>query len=233
MKILAFGAHPDDVEISSFGTLARCVQRGDTVVVCSIGNGNLEHSFLDREKLRMVRMAEGAQASRIIGASYCTFDIDEMGVDEHDEKQVALVADLIRSTKPDLIITHNEKETHPDAIATNHLVQRASLLATYPQYRIENPPIIDLPPLYYMDSVEGLPFEGTIYVDIGDTFELKMKALGCHTSQLEIKEGNQYTDLLQRIEVIGTYRGLQCGVRVAETFLPCPSRKRITSRLLP
>ncbi|HCJ95345.1 MAG TPA: hypothetical protein DHV69_09240 [Sphaerochaeta sp.] len=43
MKILAIGAHPDDVEICCFGTLARCVERGDSVVVCSVTNGNQGH----------------------------------------------------------------------------------------------------------------------------------------------------------------------------------------------
>jgi LmbE family N-acetylglucosaminyl deacetylase len=233
MKILAFGAHPDDVDMACFGTLARCVQRGDTVIVCSITNGNLGHPTLGLDKLRMVRMVEGSQSSAVIGASYCTLDIDDMNVNEFDEHQRKLVCDLIRSTKPDLIITHNEGDTHPDHLGTNHLVQRCSILATLPQYKSENDPIVDLPPLYYMDTLQGTSFEGDTYVDISDTFELKMKAVGCHTSQLEIREGEQYIDILQSIEIIGSYRGLQCGKRMAELFLQCPTRPKVTSRQLP
>ncbi|MDX9935441.1 MAG: PIG-L family deacetylase, partial [Sphaerochaetaceae bacterium] len=63
MVLLAIGAHPDDVEIGAFGTLARFVNRGDKVVICSVTNGNLGHASIEPNKLRVKRMAEGATAA--------------------------------------------------------------------------------------------------------------------------------------------------------------------------
>ncbi|MDC7246686.1 MAG: PIG-L family deacetylase [Sphaerochaetaceae bacterium] len=233
MKILAFGAHPGDVETACFGTLSRCVQREDEVVVCSLTNGELAPSKLTSEDLKMVRMVESAQACAVIGASFCTMDIEEMKVNELDDSQLSKICSLIRSTRPDLIITHSENERHPDAVQTSRIVRRAALLSTLDSYPDELPALKDLPLLYYMDSIDALDSKNLIFVDVGSSFELKMKAVGCHTSQMEIREGVQYTDLLQMIEIIGSYRGLQCGIRMAEAFIVAPSSLRSTARYLP
>ena len=67
IKILAVGAHPDDVEIGCFGTLDACVKRGDTVIVCSLTNGNLGHNQLSKEELERdssYRRGPGFQCDR-------------------------------------------------------------------------------------------------------------------------------------------------------------------------
>lgn len=233
MKILAIGAHPDDVELSCFGTLALCVSRGDTVVVCSVTNGNLGHKKLDKETLSLVRMVEGAEASKVIGSSYCTLEIDDMKVDENSDEQILKVVNLIRSVNPEIIITHSENEYHSDHTAVNKLVFKSSHLASIPNYETKNSPITHIPYIIYMDSVEGAPFIGDTWVDISDTFELKMKAIGCHTSQLERKEEEDYTDLFHIAEATASYRGLMCNARVAEVFKHCDKRRVPTKRLLP
>jgi LmbE family N-acetylglucosaminyl deacetylase len=48
MRVLAIGAHPDDIEIACSGTLAKCVKRGDTVIVCHVSSGNLGHVVFGR-----------------------------------------------------------------------------------------------------------------------------------------------------------------------------------------
>ncbi len=233
MKILAIGAHPDDVELSCFGTLALCVKRGDTVVVCSVTNGNLGHDSLDKEKLALVRMVEGAEAAQVIGASFCTLDIDDMSVDEHNQDQILKVTNLIRSIKPDLIITHSMDEYHSDHIQTSKLVFRCSMLSSLPNFISDYPHIKEIPHILYMEGIEGRSIKPDIYVDVGETFELKMKGVGCHTSQLPQLENEEYEDIFHTIEVIASYRGLQCKKRVAESFTYCDKRALIPTRLLP
>lgn len=227
------GAHPDDVELSCFGTLALCVNRGDTVVVCSLTNGNLGHKSIDKERLSLIRMVEGAQASKVIGASFCTLDIDDMSVDESDESQILKVTNVIRSIKPDLIITHSENEYHSDHVQTSKLVFRSSMLASLPLFTSDYPHIPHIPHLLYMEGIEGKSSTPDVYVDVSDTFELKMKGVGCHTSQLHNVESEEYEDIFHTIEVIASYRGLQCKKRVAESFTYCDKRARLTARLLP
>ncbi len=233
MKILAIGAHPVDVELSCFGTLALCVKRGDSVVVCSVTNGNLGHKKLDKERLALIRMVEGAEASQVIKASFCTLEIDDMSVDEKDEEQIRKMTNIILSVKPDLIITHGEGEDHSDHIATSKLVFKASHLATLPNYIASDLPIPAIPVIYYMESVHGSSFHGDTYVDVSDTFDLKMKAIGCHTSQLEGIKEDSFSDLFSIAQAIGSYRGLQCNKRVAEVFMSCDKKVALTTRILP
>ena len=52
MNVLAIGCHPDDIEISCCGTLAKCVKRGDKVTVCHVANGNMGHEIIKRAWLK-------------------------------------------------------------------------------------------------------------------------------------------------------------------------------------
>jgi len=233
MKILAIGAHPDDVELGCFGTLALCVHRGDDVVVCSLTNGNLGHATLGKDRLSLVRMVEGAEASKVIGASFCTLDIDDGCVNQQNEEQILKVTNLIRSIKPDVIITHGEHEYHSDHVQTSNIVFRCSALATLPLFHSEYASIAHIPHIIYMESIEGKYFEPDLYVDVSETFELKMKSVGCHTSQLHAIDSEQYEDIFHTIEVIAAYRGLQCKRRVAEAFKTCDKRAHLPYRILP
>ena len=58
MNILAIGCHPDDVEIACLGTLAKCVKRGDKVIVCHVSNGNLGHVIIPPDELAAIRKNE-------------------------------------------------------------------------------------------------------------------------------------------------------------------------------
>ena len=58
MNILAIGCHPDDVEIACSGTLAKCVKRGDKVIVCHVSNGNFGHVIIPPDELAVIRKNE-------------------------------------------------------------------------------------------------------------------------------------------------------------------------------
>jgi len=233
MKILAIGAHPDDVEICCFGTLARCVSRGDSVVVCSVTNGNQGHSTIAPEQLRMVRMAEAAKASATIGASYCTLDVDDMDLD-HTHSDVRLrMTELIRSVQPDVLITHDSDDYHPDHNETYELVKYSLIQSTLVHCKTESAPLNKSITLYHMDKVGGGLFIPTEYVDITETFSLKMKALESHVSQLNYLEKNMQIPLLFATETLSAYRGLQCSTRYAEAFRVSYTRPVPTTRILP
>ena len=65
MNVLAIGCHPDDMEISCSGTLAKCVKRGDKVTVCHVANGNMGHEIISPEELRVIRINEAKKAGRL------------------------------------------------------------------------------------------------------------------------------------------------------------------------
>jgi LmbE family N-acetylglucosaminyl deacetylase len=218
MKILAIGAHPDDAEICCFGTLARCVERGDSVVVCAVTNGNQGHSEIEPTQLRVIRMGEGAKSAQVIGASYCTLDIDDMALNAQDEATRLQMTDLLRSVQPDLIITHAFEDYHPDHVATAELVFYCMVQASLAQVKTKHAVLTKPVVLYHMDKVGGGAFIPTDFVDIQTTFDSKLEALSCHASQLEFLKKTANKDLLHATEVLAEYRGLQCGCRYAEGF---------------
>ncbi len=233
MKILAIGAHPDDVEICCFGTLARCVERGDSVVVCAVTNGNQGHTEIEPERLRMIRMAEGARSAQVIGASYSTLDVDDMTLDASDAQVRLRMTEMIRSVKPDVVITHDPNDYHPDHVETSKLVFHCMVMANLVHVKTQNEPLAHPFMVYYMDMVGGGLFVPTEYVDVTQTFERKIEALSCHVSQVDYLRRSTGLHVIHATEVLAEYRGLQCGCRYAEGFRACDKRAVPPYRLLP
>lgn len=233
IKILAVGAHPDDVEIGCFGTLDACVKRGDTVIVCSLTNGNLGHNQLSKEELERTRLIEGARASNVIGAHYTCLGFDDMTLSSSDSVQTEKLTDLIRSVQPDLIITHGEDDGHPDHTAAHELVLKCTTLSALRNYTTGSEPVSGSVPVYYMEGAEAREMHPDIWVDITGSFENKIRALGEHASQLNFMQDGTVRDYTHFIEVLGGYRGWQCNVRMAEAFRYCDRRVRPTTRYLP
>lgn len=67
MRVLAIGAHPDDIEIACSGTLAKCVKRGDKVIVCHASTGNLGHVIIPPDELTKIRKKEAEKAGGLAG----------------------------------------------------------------------------------------------------------------------------------------------------------------------
>lgn len=233
MTVLAVGAHPDDVELCCFGTLARCVRRGDTVVVCSTTNGNLGHTEIESNRLRAIRMAEAARSAEVIGASYCTLDANDMQLDSTDARIRLGMTELIRSVRPDVIITHDPGDYHPDHVETSRLVLYCSVQAALALVETESPSLEKPFVLYHMDKVGGGQFNPTEYVDITSVFALKAEAIGCHVSQIGWLKAHDGIDMVHAMEVLAEFRGMQCGTRYAEAFRSCDSRAVAAKRFFP
>ncbi|MBQ7039660.1 MAG: PIG-L family deacetylase, partial [Clostridia bacterium] len=114
MNVLAIGCHPDDMEISCSGTLAKCVKRGDKVTVCHVANGNMGHEIISPEELRVIRINEAKKAGTLAGIEVVTLDIGDLLPNGCDTKQRDMVVDLIKKVQPDFIITHRPTDYMPD-----------------------------------------------------------------------------------------------------------------------
>jgi len=117
---------------------------------------------------------------------------------------------------------------------TSTLVCDASFFAAAPLVKSDTPTHDRIPPVYFMDTLAGVGFQPVDYVDISETFAVKIEMLRRHVSQLTwLKEYND-VDVLEMIETIARFRGLQCGVRYAEGFQPFEAFGRnLPRRLLP
>ena len=232
MNVLAIGCHPDDIEIGCSGTLAKCVKRGDKVTVCHIANGNMGHEIISPEDLREMRIGEAKKAGSLAGIEVVTLDIGDLLPDGGDFTQRDKVAELIIKTQPDFIITHPPEDYMPDHREVSKLVFDASFVASVPHYN--NGGKAAVVPIFYMDTIAGMNFSPTEYVDISGEIDLKIDMLECHESQLKWMRDHDHIDFADFVRTCSKFRGYQCNADYAEAFrqeLVWP--KVVTKRLLP
>ncbi|SEF17984.1 PIG-L deacetylase family protein [Jiangella alba] len=218
MRVLAVAAHPDDLEILCAGTLRRCVERGDEVTMAHVSRGDAGSFTQAPDEIAAIRAAEAASAAAVVGAEYVGLTESDGAVNAADEDQRRAMVRLIRDTRPDLVITHAANDYMPDHNEVSKLVFDATFTATLPNYAGDHPAHDRVPVLYHMDTLTGVGFTPTDYVDISDTFAVKTKALAMHESQLRWLDEHDGVDTLEMIDIVGRFRGLQCGVRHAEAF---------------
>lgn len=236
MNVLAVGAHPDDVEMSCAGTLSRMVQRGDQVTTAHIALGDAGSFQFDAASTAKIRGREAQDAADILGVAYqrISIDISDCRVNSADESQREAVAELVRVTKPDLVITHSPGDYMSDHNEASRLVFGATFAASLPNYKTRSNYHSKVPALYYMDTEAGVGFQPTEFVDISETIELKVSALTAHRSQLAWLKEHDGIDMVEQMKSVARFRGLQCQVGCAEGFTPCQTWLRtFPYRLLP
>lgn len=229
MRVLAIGAHPDDVEFLCFGTLARFARDGHSVTIAHACTGDKGHTTILPPELDAIRGQEARDAAALIGAECLSLGCPD-GELFLDDATLHRMVDLLRQARPDLIITHTQGDYHSDHNATSRLVTDASGLANVPHYFTALPAYPVNPTLYYMDSIGGVGFLPTDYVDITETFALKREALACHKSQHGWLLEHHAMDAFDTLDVHARFRGVQCGVRYAEAFRPLHTSGRVLPR---
>jgi LmbE family N-acetylglucosaminyl deacetylase len=234
MKVLAIGCHPDDIEVSCAGTLAKYKKEGHDVIICHVANGNMGHAVIMSKELREIREKEAIASGNLIGVEVITCDIDDVMVYNGQKEQRDKVVDIIRYAQPDVIITHSPNDYMPDHVAVSKLVFDATFAASVPHYETTQKSIAKLTPLYYMDHLAGINFCPTEYVDISDTIEIKISMLEKHESQMKWMRDHDNIDFAEFVTTCARFRGIQSGVKYAECFTQCLAWPKITTkRMLP
>jgi N-acetylglucosamine malate deacetylase 1 len=234
VRVLAVGAHPDDLEILCGGTLARFVADGHDVVMCNATLGNRGSFVHTSEEIARIRLGEAKRAAELCGAEHVTLGFSDADVNSSDRDQIRAVVDLVRDTRPNLIITHSPNDYMADHNEISKLVFDASFHATLPLFETVKPHHSIVAPLFFMDTVMGLGFHPTEYVDVTTTIETKAAMLEAHESQLAWLRDHDGIDVVEQMRTTARFRGQQCGVAYAEGFTPCLTWLRgTTRRLLP
>ncbi len=194
MNILAFGSHPDDIEIGVGGTLAKA--SGERCKVTGI--------VMTIPKDTTVRRAESGVAAEILGVNIVLL---KMSFDDFffSRKLVRKIDDILYEYNPDIIFTHWNGDSHQDHNALTSGVIASSRMNECSVYMYEQ----TLPGGIVPDS-----FNAQVYVDITDTIEKKIKSIEAHGSQHEIN-GELW---LHGIKGRAMFRGSQINVKYAEAF---------------
>ena len=233
MRILAIGAHPDDIEFLCAGTLAIYSKKGYEIFMCHVSDGNKGSMSHTTEEIAKIRREEAIQSAKVIGATSIWGEMSDGEVVLDLDSRIKII-DVIRQANPDLIITHSSDDYHSDHINVSRLVFEALYLTTVKLLKTSYPPLDKLPFLYYMDTEMGINFNPTEYVDITDTIETKIEMMLKNKSQIEWLKKRHNHDAVEVIKLFARFRGLQAGVMYAEAFKKQEVYPQgLTKRLLP
>ena len=203
VKVLAFGAHPDDIEVGMGGTIARYSKnKYDVLMVIAMIPNKQE-----------VRRREAENAARILGAELIILDIDPQKM-IFSREFVRRFDKVIREHSPDIVYTHWNHDSHNDHVA----VANAVITSTRKN---------DCSVYMYEQTVPGgivpYAFRAQAFVDISETIDAKMDSVMVHKSQVEIN--NEWW--LSGVKGRAMYRGYQINVNYAEAFEVVKEIKRI------
>jgi LmbE family N-acetylglucosaminyl deacetylase len=184
LRIIAFGAHPDDCEIKSAGCGAKWAALGHHVKFVSVTNGDIGHWGQAGGPLAKRRAAEVKRCAELLG-------IDAQVLDIHDGELLPTldhrrtITRLIREWKADIVLSHRPNDYHPDHRNVGVLVQDAAYMVTVPYFCPDTPHLTKNPVfLYYEDRfLKPNRFSADIVVSIDDVIEKKLAAMAALESQ--------------------------------------------------
>ncbi len=226
-RVLAIHAHPDDIEFQCAGTLALLKQRGCHISTATMTPGDCGSAELSPEEISAVRRAEAKAAADHIGADYICLEFRDLSI-THDNDARRRVTEVIRRTRPDIVMTAPPVDYMSDHEVTSRLVRDACFNASVPNYKTQQwepaPATDHIPHLYFVDALEGLdwfgrPIEPEFILDISATFELKLKMLACHASQREwLRKQHGVDEYLESCRRWSGARGASIGTAFGEAF---------------
>jgi len=184
LRIIVFGAHPDDAEYKAGGAAALWAERGHHVKLVSVTNGDIGHWGMAGGALARRRSAESAEVAKTLGVTSEVLDIHDgelMPTLENRRK----ITRLIREWNADVVISHRPWDYHPDHRYVGVLVQDAAYMVAVPFFMPLVTPLKKNPVFLY--SSDGFqkpyPFEADIVVDVDPVFDRKVDALTALVSQ--------------------------------------------------
>jgi LmbE family N-acetylglucosaminyl deacetylase len=186
LRILVFGAHPDDCEIRAGGVAAMWAAQGHKVKFVSTTNGDIGHATMAGGPLAKRRTEEVKNAAKVLGIETEVLDIHDGELMPTLENRKTFVR-LIRRWNADIVMGHRPNDYHPDHRYTGILMQDAAFMVTVAHFCPDVPQIAKNPVfLYLVDNFQKpQPFEPDVVVGIDDVLEKKVNALWCIESQIE------------------------------------------------
>jgi N-acetylglucosamine malate deacetylase 1 len=177
VDVMAFGAHPDDIELGCGGTLIKLVDMGHSVVEVDMVRGELGTRGTPE-----LRLAEATEAAKVIGATAReNLELEDGNIHVFEEGKYRVV-EVVRKYRPQLVFLPYYEDRHPDHYNTSRLAYEGIFLAGLTRYETGQESYRPPKVMYYMAWYE---FEPTFIVDITEQFERKMEAIYAFASQFK------------------------------------------------
>lgn len=224
--VLAFGAHPDDVELSAGGTVAKLTKEGFKVAIVDFTRGESGSRGTPEQRLE-----EAEKATEILGVAFReNLYLSDTRLTLNEESITKTIS-IIRKYRPKAVLMPSPFERHPDHENAHAIVRNAMFKSGLLKYETSYESILQeryrIGKLFsYMQEYE-FPHKPDFIVDISDTFVLKMDAIKSYVSQIFIPGFSENEgpitrlyrpEFLKEIESRAVFYGAQIGVRFAEPF---------------
>jgi LmbE family N-acetylglucosaminyl deacetylase len=184
LRIIAFGAHPDDAELKASGVAALWAAGGHKVKFVAMTNGDVGHFSTAGGPLALRRKAEVAECARILGIETHVMDIHDGELTPSLENRKAM-ARLIREWQADIVMGHRPYDYHPDHRYTGVLMDDSAVVVVAPFFVPDTPPTRRNPVfMYYSDGFQDpKPFTPTMVVGIDAVADKKWACVSAMPSQ--------------------------------------------------
>jgi LmbE family N-acetylglucosaminyl deacetylase len=239
--VLALMAHPDDIEMMCAGTLILLAGERWRVHMASMTAGDLGSMHHSRAVISRIRRREAAASARIIGAAYTCLGFHDLTIACTAPAKRRVTA-LIRSVRPDLLITHPAVDYMADHEETSRIAREAAFGSTVPNWqtpplqrarqstrRRSDPPCDRLPVILYTDPIDltdhfGRRMPARYVVDTTAVIEIKEQMLAAHDSQrswLRAQHGeDEFLAWMRRMGANRAKDARRSSVKYAEGFVP-------------
>ncbi len=197
MRLMAIGAHPDDIEFGCAGTIARYNQRGTEVYLVVVADGAMGGD-------PRVRKKEQEVSAEIMGVKKLLWGRYKDTLITFDKPLIDLLEGFLRELNPSLVLVNYPDDTHQDHV---RLAQAAISATRY------------TPKVLFYETPTSIGFNPMIFADIGETLEIKIKCLEAHTSQFH-KTNIPGSNIVDIAVATARFRGTQARVTFAEGFAP-------------
>ncbi len=186
LRIIVFGAHPDDCELKAGGTAALWAAQGHHVKFVSTTNGDIGHAEMAGGELAKRRTAEVKEAAKILGIESEVLDIHDGELMPTLENRKTFVR-LIREWQADIVMGHRPNDYHPDHRYTGILMQDAAYMVTVKFFCPDVPQLAKNPVFLYVSDgfQKPNPFQPDVVVATDKVFDKKADAIWTLQSQIE------------------------------------------------
>jgi bacillithiol biosynthesis deacetylase BshB1 len=218
VDILAFGPHPDDIEIGIGATIAKHASLGHRVGLCDLTAGEMGSNGTVEE-----RRAEAEAARAVLGAAWrVNLQIPDRAIGS-DPSHARRAAEMVRRARPRVVAVPYWSDRHPDHVSASQLLTEAVFNAALRKYPADGDPWRPGMTCYYFINDAGAP--PSFVVDVSEHYEAKRRALACYASQFNPGAADAVATRLtsslfpQLIESRDAQFGAQAGFAFAEGFV--------------
>src|SRR5438067_8342649 len=183
IRVIAFGAHPDDCDIRAAGTAATFAQMGHLVKFVSVTNGDAGHQTEGGGALAKRRRLEAKESARRLSIEYEVLDNHDGELLPTLDVRLQIIR-RIRQWNADIVLAPRPNDYHPDHRYTGVLVNDAAYMVVVPNVAPDTPPLRKNPVfLYFEDGFQKpSPFRPDVAVAIDDVLDKKIQVFYAHTS---------------------------------------------------